>query len=121
MGLAAGALDRRIALQQKTTSPNDLGEPVESWITIATVSAAKLNLSGTEHTRAAETAGMQPLRFQFRWSPELRDLDDTWRILYGDTIDNPSDWTPYNIENVNEIGRHEGFDIRCVSRGDVGA
>lgn len=116
MVISAGTLTKRIVLQRAITARNDLGEAVETWTDVATVSAAKMNLPGEERLRAAEVAGAQPLRFQIRWAPEWADVDVTWRVFYRDR--------QYNIQDVSEMDdvagdRPEGFEIRAVARAET--
>jgi SPP1 family predicted phage head-tail adaptor len=119
MAISAGTLTKRLTLQRAITVKNELGEEVETWIDVETVSAAKLNLPGEERLRAAEVAGAKPLRFQIRWAPEWADLDNTWRLIYPPT---PTGRT-FNIQDVSEMDdltgdRPEGFEIRATARAE---
>lgn len=107
--LAAGKLDRRVAILRPTFTTNAHnekvpGEPerVERW---ASVKPAP----GTERFRSAETAAEAPMRFVFRHEPEL--LDVTYAIEH-------DDGRIYSIWSVTEIGRHEGWEVLATARGE---
>lgn len=109
--LEAGKLNREVTLQRNAPVANALNEPVDNWVTVAVTRAARLNLSGAERVRAAEVGAVQMLRFQILWAREWSDLDATWRLLF--------EGAAFNVEDVTEIGLHQGLDIRASARAEA--
>lgn len=115
----AGDFDRLIVIQRKTVTRNALREPVETWNDLATLPAAKVEISGAEDTRADETAATIRVAFVVRFyfcSPLINPRD---RLLY-----NPDPSMPaaqgliFNISSVIEIGRRAGHQITAWARAD---
>lgn len=111
MNLASGALDRRITLQRALATEDDLGSPIETWVDLATVWAAKTDLSDVERSRAAEIGAVIDTRFQIRWSAQWSDLNPTDRLVYAGLT--------YNIAGVREIGRRQGIEISAKARAEA--
>jgi SPP1 family predicted phage head-tail adaptor len=98
--MRAGELDRKIRLERLTSTQNDYGEPVESWVLIAEVWASRAVLSGREMYEGDQIAAEALYRFRMYYRT---DLDNTCRIVYGSQN--------YNIKAVSEIGRREGLEV----------
>ena len=64
---AAGALDQRITLQQRSTSVDALGQGVETWIDVATVWASAQPLRGREFFAAGAMQSEASVRFRIRY------------------------------------------------------
>lgn len=106
----AGPLDRRITLQRATVTQNECGEEISTWGTLATVWAAKLNVSDGEKVAASEVAAQIDLRFQIRWDSSWSDLNPKDRVVFeGRTFD---------LAGVKELGRREGLELSCAARAD---
>ena len=103
--------DRRITIQRKTTTQNDLGEKVETWSDLVTVLAARRDVSDSERIAAAEVSATITTRFQIRWSTNVQDVNPGGhRILFGDRL--------YDIAAVKEVGRREGIEITAAARAE---
>lgn len=78
--IAAGKLNERLTLQQKSVSRNGIGEEVETWADVATVWAEAIPLRGREFFSANQTQQVVDVRFRIRdrsgLSPDLRIV---WR------------------------------------------
>lgn len=104
-------LDRRITIQRKTVVQNGLGEDVETWTDMATVSASKRDVSDGERVAAAEVSATITTRFQIRWSRNVQDINPGGhRVLFGERL--------YDISAVKEIGRREGIEITAAARAE---
>jgi SPP1 family predicted phage head-tail adaptor len=108
--MRGGKLDRRIALQQATTTYDALNNPVKTWTTLATVWASKMDLSDTERVQAAEVGADMTTRFQIRHSNTVSVINPKDRLTYAGNT--------YQIVAVKEIGRNEGYEITAVVRTD---
>lgn len=102
--LNAGNLDRRIKIQRCTTTRNGLGEPIETWSTLARVWASKRDMTDVERLRAAEIGEVLTTRFVIRWSSQVADVDGRDRVLF--------DGLTYNVTGVRRLGHEEGFRLR---------
>lgn len=95
-----GALNKRITIQRALQVQNDYGEPVETWVDLATVWAAKTDIRGTERYVARQTMASTDTRFKIRWR---RDVQPRCRVL--------CEGLYYNISGVVELGRREAMEI----------
>lgn len=59
-----GKLDRRIVIEQRTTTANDFNEPIQSWVAAGTISAAYMPGSGSERRIAAQETGEMAATFR---------------------------------------------------------
>lgn len=102
--LRSGSMDRRIELQAKTVTRDDIGEEQETWTTFATVWANVQGLRGKEFFAAAEMQDAVDLRIRIRYRD---DVTRDQRIVFeGQSLD---------IASLVETGRREGLEIMCVS------
>lgn len=88
-----GALNESITIQRALMIPNDIGEPVETWVDLATVWAAKTDIRGTD------------TRFKIRWR---RDVEPRDRIL--------CEGNYYDITGTVELGRREALEIYATRK-----
>lgn len=100
-------LDRRIVIQNFTTSKNDFGEDVKTWnITLATVWAKIENkLIGAEVEESREVVA---INVKFFWIRYLSTVTETMRIVW----DNEN----YYIESIAEMGRRKWMKIKAEKR-----
>lgn len=105
--MRAGLLDRKITIQAKTVTQSDSGEEVETWSTLATVWAHKIENRGAERFTARQLTGNAVRTFQFRWSTTLSVLTVENQLVY--------EGVTYDITDVREIGRHEGIEVDCFA------
>jgi len=108
--MKAGELDRRITIQTAHTTPNELNEPVETWVKLTTVWAKKTDVSDRERISAAEVSAEITTRFLIRWSNRVSQVSPKDRILFDGKI--------YDIFSVKEVGRREGIEISAAAKAD---
>lgn len=107
--LAAGKLDRRVTILRPTYTVNAIREKIEGPPDQTVRWASVKPAPGTERFRSAETAAEAPMRFVFRYEPDLVRVTDG--ILH-------DDGRTYAISSVTEIGRHEGWEVLATARGE---
>jgi SPP1 family predicted phage head-tail adaptor len=108
--MQAGSLDRRIVLQRYSLTRDDLNNAVETWTTLATVWAEKLDISDRERVTAAQLGADITTRFRIRYSSAVAALNPKDRVLYGGRT--------YDVMGVKEIGRREGLELTTAARTD---
>jgi SPP1 family predicted phage head-tail adaptor len=108
----AGDLDRRIAIERATSVPNELNEPVETWVTFITVWAQRKDVSDGEKFAAGQVGSSLRSRFVIRSSAQARTVTPVDRISYSGAI--------WNIEGVKETpeGRNRFLEITAVRDAD---
>lgn len=108
--MEAGRLNQQIVIQSPTTTQNAIGEPVTTWVEVATVWAAIEDMTGREFQAAQAAQNGVETRIRVRW----RDgLTPTMRALAGGRI--------YDIQAVlDRDGRKTELQLMCrrgVSNG----
>lgn len=95
-----GRLDKQVTLQTFTIAQDTLGQPVETWSTLATVWANKKDVSATERVLAQR---------------DVSTLASVWTIrhLSGLTAKNrlQHNGTNYDIMGIRELGRQEYLEL----------
>lgn len=89
--MRAGRLDKRITIEQVSTSQNAKGEPIESWSTLDTVWAEVYPVRGSETFEGQQVYAENTLGFRIRYRS---DVTRKMRIDHGGT--------KYDIEAINE-------------------
>tara|TARA_R110002020_G_scaffold42273_1_gene124085 strand:+ start:517 stop:846 length:330 start_codon:yes stop_codon:yes gene_type:complete len=99
-----GSLDRRIVLQEPTTTVNDYGERTNSWGTLASVWASIERKSSASETNSGEQlVSLQSVTFLIRYSSVVAGLNMSHRVSYNSEY--------YNILAVQEVGRRDQLRI----------
>lgn len=81
--MKAGRLRHRMEIQRDNPSRDELGQPVENWVTLDSVNVRLVGLSGREFiSRAGESAEMTH-RIEMRAYPGLTNKD---RLKFGSRI-----------------------------------
>jgi len=117
----AGLLDTRVALQRKGTSYNNIGEPVETWSSIAVRWAALQPLTGTETNSSEQWVAREQTQFTVRWSLDIADFSPLDRLVCpaSDAGASPENVrSVYDVIAVHMLGRNE--DMRIVAARRVG-
>lgn len=109
--MESARLDRKITLQRYTWTQDEYGAPVQAWTDIATVWAAKRDVSDGERVAAAEVSASITTRFQIRFDSSWSSLNPKDRVVFDGRV--------YDIWGVKEIGRREGFEITAAARADI--
>jgi head-tail adaptor len=121
--LRAGKLDRRIAIQRKTTSQLPSGELVESWTTLATRWASIGPLNVDEAPGQETLVAKERVEFRVRYESQFANLSPVDRIVCP-ASDAALSTVPtrsiYDIAGaVDTLGRHEQMQIVAFRRSDV--
>jgi len=104
--MRAGRLDRTITVQRRSATTDEMGTPIETWATVATVRGQRVKLSNDEFLRTFGTTSESVALFRIRHMDGLTLLD---RIT--------CDGTTYDLKGIEPIGRRHGLDLRCVASG----
>lgn len=105
MGVRTGELDRRITIEQPTTTGYDgAGQPTVEWTSFATVWAKREPLSGSEQFAADQRYARQGAVFTVRHLP---GLTPAMRVF--------CEGTYYQIEDVAEMDRRAFDRLTCYA------
>lgn len=114
--MRAGKLDRLISIQRKSVSRSNTGQEVISWVNLASQLPASVSpVRGDERFNGAQIVAQEQFEFTFRWFSAISDLAATDRIVYPSN-DSPSINQVYDVIQVGEIGRREGFRVIAFKR-----
>lgn len=111
--MRAGALDRRVLIEQATAgAPSASGEVPLTWATLADVWASKEELSGRELFQAQQVAAKVDTRFRVRYSSDIAAVtpSEMYRLV--------CEGRTYDITAVLELGRREGLEILAWERAE---
>jgi SPP1 family predicted phage head-tail adaptor len=101
--MRAGLLDKRVTLQQQTTTRNSLGEAVVGWTDVATVWASIEPLQGREMWAQMQVQSEITARIRIRYRP---GVVASMRVVYGTRI-----FTISSVIDANE--RHAELQLMC--------
>jgi head-tail adaptor len=115
----AGELDRRIAIERRTDTRDEHGEPIATWSRIGKIRFAKKHqMKGYERFGNDQYIGREQNEFWVRWTTDLEDLSPKDRIVYPVTT-TPANYQIYEIMAVHEIGLREGLKIMTARRSET--
>lgn len=107
--MKAGRLDRRITIEQPSTSQDSLGEEVTTWSTFATAWADRIDMRGRERFDADQDIATRIATFRLRWlagvTDEMRIQDEgaAWYVT-GVAGDEREGWLELTAEAQNAVG-----------------
>lgn len=108
--MKAGRLNRRVIIQQRLATENELGERVSGWQTVATVWANIINKSGLETVRNEMDMSIVSASIRIRYRT---GLSAGMRVLHGSTV--------YDIQAVLLDGTGRQYvDLVCQTGGSNG-
>jgi len=98
-----GSLNRRVTIQQPSASQDSVGQPVNTWSTLATVWANVRMLNGTETIKADAQVSQAKASIRIR---RRTDVTTAMRVVLGSTT--------YEIKAVllDEVGKRY-VDLAC--------
>lgn len=105
--IEAGKLNRQITLERRSMAQDATGSPIETWNTLATVWAEKVDMRGSERYTAAQTVAQLDTKFRIRYRHGLTPID---RITYDGRV--------YDVGGILEIGRAEGLEFHAKARAE---
>jgi SPP1 family predicted phage head-tail adaptor len=108
MTLRAGDMWARVTIQQPSPTANEVGEPVLTWSTFATVWADVQPLSARETDRYAEAVGFMSHKVRIRY---LNGLTSAMRIVYRNRV--------LEIGQITEQDRLWHQEIICTEKRDA--
>lgn len=118
--MRAGRLDRLVTIQRRAGTQDETGAIVGSWGTLATVPASYTPKSGAEAFKGEGFVARQMVEFRVRWDASFADLRPRDRLVYpgleGSPEPEPTEGTIFDIQDVTELGRNEGFVILASRR-----
>lgn len=114
MTVRAGALNRRVTVQQRATGHDAYGQESETWNTLFTTWASIETLDGRELLAAQAIATESTHRLTFRYRATLAVIDGTkCRVMYQGRI--------FNIKSLDDVDtRHEYFEALCTEGLNAG-
>lgn len=104
--ITSGKLDKRVTIQQlSAASParNDVGEPNETWVAVATVWASVEPLQGREYWAQQQIQSEVSIRLRIRYRS---GLTTKMRVVYGSKI--------FDIKSIiDPQEKHEELQLMC--------
>ena len=98
--LNIGRLDRRIVIQELTSTADEYNQPIPTWATLATVWASVKDTSGGEGYQADQLTATRNTVFTIRFRSDVRE---TMRILYN--------YRYYNIRAIKYPDRSRSMEL----------
>lgn len=112
-------LDRRIDIERKDVTSDEYGQEVPGWTKIAQRRPAAVRpVRGDERFEAEQFVARQQTEFIMRWALSIAELSPLDRIIYPAGMA-PTDAEIYDIIEVVEVGRREGFRVVAARRAEV--
>lgn len=107
--MESGKFNRRITIQQRSTSTNENGMDVETWTDSYLCWAYVNGLSGTEFWAAQAVQAEETVVFTIRYCRIVKTLDPrNFRILF--------DGVPYDIKHIDNVRyENDAVKIRAVA------
>ncbi len=106
--MKAGQLRHRVALQDRVSTVDEIGQPSTSWLTTATVWADVRYLSGLSALKSGADVSLAKCSVRMRH----RAINAGQRIVYGNEV--------FEIDAVLPDGKREYVDAVCrVINADV--
>jgi len=81
--LLVNRLNKRVTIQRLEKVPDDYGQPVDTWVDVATLWAAIEPLRGREYFSAMSEHAEVTTRIRIRYRD---DVDRTMRVVYGSIV-----------------------------------
>ena len=104
MSIKAGDLRQLVTLQKPVSAVNEKGRRITGWEDVATVHAAKADVSGREFYVAQAYHAEDVVTWTLRWR---EDITTEWRLVHHGA--------QYNILEVNHLGYMRDY-IRLKTR-----
>ena len=105
--IAAGTLNRRITIQEKTVTRDAYGAEVIDWTEVAEVWAAVLPIRGSEYVSLQMAQADLTTRFVIRYRA---GVTPAMRIVYGDAV--------YDIKEVIDV-RDSHRSLELMARAEA--
>lgn len=99
--ISAADLNQRVNIEQRASSQDELGQPIESWTLVAAVWASIKNQSGLSAIKAESDVSVVKTSIRIRH----RTVDSGMRVVHGADI--------YDIRAVLPDGKKQYVDLVC--------
>ncbi len=109
--MRSGRLDRRITLQRKTVVENSYGEPIETWVDLATVWAEYLPTGGVERYAATQMVAEADTRWRIRYRADL--APSTGSVTREEYMTSPVWWKLDAVKGWKSIRKRGRSDERA--------
>lgn len=100
--MRAGSLDRTITVQRLAETRDEYGGTSTGWTDVATVRAQLIEQATSDFMQGAGEEARRIAVFRCRWIAGLTNAD---RVMF--------EGLAYDVEQVKEIGRRRGVELRC--------
>lgn len=101
--MQAGKLNQRVTIEQRSTTQDAIGQPVETWTTVATVWAHIRHPSGIEKIKSDADISIVKASIRIRYRT---GIDAGMRVVHGATT--------YGIEAVlPDVAGKQHVDLIC--------
>lgn len=110
--LSAGTFNRRVTIQQRVDGQDDAGQPMLTWVDVATVAAnvAGATGMGTIKNSGDVTAAIKRYSIRIRYRT---GLNEGMRVLH--------DAIPFDVKEVRmDYAGHQWTDLVCEQGGNSG-
>ena len=105
--MKAGQLDQRVTVERFTSTPDELGQPVEAWAHLFDCWAAVEPLTGREYLAAQAAVSEVTARIRMRFRPWMTAQD---RVIHNGTT--------YGIESLVDVrSDHRELVLMCKAVG----
>lgn len=101
--IKAGKLDRQITIERQAETVAASGSVSKTWAALATVRAELVQLAAEEYLAGFGEADTGGAVFRIRYLAGITTAD---RVTF--------DATTYDIEEIAELGRKRGLELRCA-------
>ena len=78
--MSPGDLTQRVSVERRTTAPDELGQPVDTWIALATLWAAVEPVAGREFIAGGALQSQLTTKIRIRYLAGLTTAD---RVIHG--------------------------------------
>jgi SPP1 family predicted phage head-tail adaptor len=102
MGLKAGSLNKLVTIQAKTDTVDAIGQPINTWVDVATVWADIRYLSGLESIKSDAPNSIAKVSIRVRYRA---DITPAMRVVAGSIV--------YKITAVLPDKKNRSVDLAC--------
>ena len=105
--MKSGDLNQRVTVERFTSTPDELGQPIEAWAPLFTCWAAVEPLTGREYLAAQAAVSEVTARIRMRFRPWMTAQD---RVIHNGTT--------YGIESLVDVrSDHRELVLMCKAVG----
>lgn len=95
-------MDRTIRVERSAETSDEYGGVTPGWAEAVTVRAQLIEQSTSDYMQGAGEEARRMAVFRTRWIDGIQNAD---RVVF--------DGLPYDVEQIKEIGRRRGLELRC--------